>query len=187
MTYHVTVQIHFCYGHRPRLRRRVRASPRPQRPRRDRARVRSARRPRHGVRLRRRQRDVKAWIDATMDHQMILRKDDPLVEWLEAPRTLHDARRQPHGREHRACDIRSREGRGIPGGVGAVVGDARPTPRIAARLEGSGDPKLRLISWKRGSERRGSSKGSITICQAWGRWPSITRFKWSNASSGRPS
>ena len=28
-------------------------------------------------------RDVKAWIDATMDHQMILRKDDPLVAWLE--------------------------------------------------------------------------------------------------------
>ena len=31
-------------------------------------------------------RDVKAWIDATMDHQMILRKDDPLVEWLEKHR-----------------------------------------------------------------------------------------------------
>ena len=28
-------------------------------------------------------RNVKAWIDATMDHQMILRKDDPLVAWLE--------------------------------------------------------------------------------------------------------
>ena len=28
-------------------------------------------------------RDVKAWIDARMDHQMILRKDDPLVPWLE--------------------------------------------------------------------------------------------------------
>ena len=28
-------------------------------------------------------RDVKAWIDETMDHQMILRKDDPLVDWLE--------------------------------------------------------------------------------------------------------
>jgi 6-pyruvoyltetrahydropterin/6-carboxytetrahydropterin synthase len=31
-------------------------------------------------------RDVKAWIDATMDHQMILRRDDPLVEWLESHR-----------------------------------------------------------------------------------------------------
>ncbi len=28
-------------------------------------------------------RDVKAWIDAQLDHQMILRKDDPLVDWLE--------------------------------------------------------------------------------------------------------
>ncbi len=28
-------------------------------------------------------RDVKAWIDARLDHQMILRKDDPLVDWLE--------------------------------------------------------------------------------------------------------
>lgn len=28
-------------------------------------------------------RDVRAWIDERMDHQMILRKDDPLVGWLE--------------------------------------------------------------------------------------------------------
>lgn len=28
-------------------------------------------------------RDVKAWIDERMDHQMILRRDDPLVGWLE--------------------------------------------------------------------------------------------------------
>jgi 6-pyruvoyltetrahydropterin/6-carboxytetrahydropterin synthase len=28
-------------------------------------------------------RELKAWIDATMDHQMVLRRDDPLAEWLE--------------------------------------------------------------------------------------------------------
>ncbi|HUP00943.1 MAG TPA: 6-carboxytetrahydropterin synthase [Gemmatimonadota bacterium] len=27
-------------------------------------------------------RDVKRWIDERLDHQMILRKDDPLVRWL---------------------------------------------------------------------------------------------------------
>jgi 6-pyruvoyltetrahydropterin/6-carboxytetrahydropterin synthase len=27
-------------------------------------------------------RDLKGWIDATMDHQMLLRRDDPLAEWM---------------------------------------------------------------------------------------------------------
>jgi 6-pyruvoyltetrahydropterin/6-carboxytetrahydropterin synthase len=28
-------------------------------------------------------RALKTWIDGTLDHRMLLRKDDPLVEWLE--------------------------------------------------------------------------------------------------------
>lgn len=84
MTYRVTVQIHFCYGHRLLDYEGACAHP-------------------HGhnglveIALESEtldhrgmvfdfgdvKRDVKAWIDATMDHQMILRHDDPLVAWLE--------------------------------------------------------------------------------------------------------
>jgi len=84
MPYRVTVQIHFCYGHR--LLEYAGACAHP-----------------HGhnglVEIELESEalddrgmvcdfgdvkcDVKAWIDRTMDHQMILRKDDPLVGWLE--------------------------------------------------------------------------------------------------------
>ncbi len=83
MTYRVSVQIHFCYGHRLLDYDGACAHP-------------------HGhnglaeIELEADEldgrgmvmdfgdvkRDVKAWIDRTMDHQMILRKDDPLVEWM---------------------------------------------------------------------------------------------------------
>ncbi|CAN5871498.1 6-carboxytetrahydropterin synthase QueD [soil metagenome] len=84
MPYRVTVQIHFCYGHRLLDYDGACAHP-------------------HGhnglveIELESEgldqrgmvfdfgdvKRDVKTWIDARMDHQMILRKDDPLVAWLE--------------------------------------------------------------------------------------------------------
>jgi 6-pyruvoyltetrahydropterin/6-carboxytetrahydropterin synthase len=84
MPYRVTVQIHFCYGHRLLDYDGACAHP-------------------HGhnglveIELESEglddrgmvfdfgdvKRDVKAWIDQRMDHQMILRKDDPLVPWLE--------------------------------------------------------------------------------------------------------
>jgi 6-pyruvoyltetrahydropterin/6-carboxytetrahydropterin synthase len=38
-------------------------------------------------------REIKEWIDSTMDHRMILRRDDPLVEWMSAngePTCLYD-------------------------------------------------------------------------------------------------
>lgn len=28
-------------------------------------------------------REIKGWIDATMDHRMLVRRDDPLAGWLE--------------------------------------------------------------------------------------------------------
>jgi 6-pyruvoyltetrahydropterin/6-carboxytetrahydropterin synthase len=84
MPYRVSVQIHFCYGHRLLDYDGACAHP-------------------HGhnglveIELESEgldhrgmvfdfgdvKRDVKAWIDERMDHQMILRKDDPLVPWLE--------------------------------------------------------------------------------------------------------
>jgi 6-pyruvoyltetrahydropterin/6-carboxytetrahydropterin synthase len=83
MPYRVTVQIHFCYGHRLLDYDGACAHP-------------------HGhnglveIELESDaldargmvfdfgdvKRRVKGWIDDRMDHQMILRKDDPLVEWL---------------------------------------------------------------------------------------------------------
>ena len=84
MSFRVTVQIHFCYGHRLLDYDGACAHP-------------------HGhnglveielesPELDRRgmvvdfgdvKRDVKRWIDERLDHQMLLRKDDPLVGWLE--------------------------------------------------------------------------------------------------------
>ena len=84
MTFRVTVQIHFCYGHRLLDYEGACAHP-------------------HGhnglveieleaTELDRRgmvvdfgdvKRDIKRWIDERLDHQMLLRKDDPLVVWLE--------------------------------------------------------------------------------------------------------
>jgi 6-pyruvoyltetrahydropterin/6-carboxytetrahydropterin synthase len=84
MPYRVSVQIHFCYGHRLLDYDGACAHP-------------------HGhnglveIELESEglddrgmvfdfgdvKRDVKSWIDRRMDHQMILRKDDPLVPWLE--------------------------------------------------------------------------------------------------------
>jgi len=84
MTWRVTVRIHFCYGHRLLDYEGACAHP-------------------HGHnglaeitlesdRLDHRgmvvdfgdvKREIKAWIDDRMDHRMLVRKDDPLVEWLE--------------------------------------------------------------------------------------------------------
>jgi 6-pyruvoyltetrahydropterin/6-carboxytetrahydropterin synthase len=83
MTYRVTVQIQFCYGHRLLDYEGPCAHP-------------------HGhnglveIELEKAgldhrgmvvdfadvKRDVKTWIDDQMDHQMILRDDDPMVAWL---------------------------------------------------------------------------------------------------------
>jgi 6-pyruvoyltetrahydropterin/6-carboxytetrahydropterin synthase len=83
MTYRATVQIHFCYGHRLLDYDGPCAHP-------------------HGhnglveVELETAEldargmvvdfgdvkRELKGWIDATMDHQMLLRRDDPLAEWM---------------------------------------------------------------------------------------------------------
>jgi 6-pyruvoyltetrahydropterin/6-carboxytetrahydropterin synthase len=84
MTWRVTVRIHFCYGHRLLDYEGACAHP-------------------HGhnglaeITLESDQldhrgmvvdfgdvkREIKAWIDDRMDHRMLVRKDDPLVEWLE--------------------------------------------------------------------------------------------------------
>lgn len=85
MTYRATVQIHFCYGHRLLDYDGPCAHP-------------------HGhnglveIELERDdldergmvvdfgdvKREVKEWIDTMLDHQMLLRKDDPLAAWLAA-------------------------------------------------------------------------------------------------------
>ncbi len=84
MTWRVTVQIHFCYGHRLLDYDGACAHP-------------------HGhnglaeitlesdeldargmvVDFGDVKREIKAWIDARMDHRMLVRRDDPMVAWLE--------------------------------------------------------------------------------------------------------
>ena len=53
---------------------------------------------------------------------MILRKDDPLVEWLRSREPYMTLDDNPTA-ENIARAIYDHVGRGIPGGVGAVVGD----------------------------------------------------------------
>lgn len=92
MPYRVTVRIHFCYGHRLMDYDGACAHP-------------------HGHNglaeitleadaLDRRgmvmdfgdvKRGMKAWIDRTMDHQMLVRVDDPLRTWLEESGEPHQA------------------------------------------------------------------------------------------------
>ena len=84
MTYRVTVQIHFCYGHRLMEYDGACAHP-------------------HGhnglaeITLESEsldhrgmvmdfgdvKREIKAWIDDRIDHQMLVREDDPMLAWLE--------------------------------------------------------------------------------------------------------
>lgn len=84
MTYRVTVQIHFCYGHRLMEYDGACAHP-------------------HGhnglaeITLESEaldhrgmvmdfgdvKREIKDWIDDRIDHQMLVRSDDPLLAWLE--------------------------------------------------------------------------------------------------------
>ncbi|MGH7542697.1 MAG: 6-pyruvoyl trahydropterin synthase family protein [Gemmatimonadota bacterium] len=90
MSFRVTVQIHFCYGHRLLDYDGACAHP-------------------HGhnglveielesdeldsrgmvVDFGDVKRDVKRWIDERLDHKMLLRKDDPLAAWLEAQGEPH--------------------------------------------------------------------------------------------------
>ncbi|MDX1660967.1 MAG: 6-carboxytetrahydropterin synthase [Gemmatimonadota bacterium] len=84
MTYRVTVQIHFCYGHRLMEYDGACAHP-------------------HGhnglaeITLESEsldhrgmvmdfgdvKREIKAWVDDRIDHQMLVREDDPMLAWLE--------------------------------------------------------------------------------------------------------
>ena len=70
-------------------------------------------------------RIVKGWIDRELDHKMVLRHDDPLVEPLKAlgePMFLVDS--NPDGRADRAADLRLRRRPGPAGRARQGLGDA---------------------------------------------------------------
>ena len=70
-------------------------------------------------------RVVKGWIDAKLDHQMILRRDDPLVAPLQAARRAHLPRgQQPHRRADREDHLRLHEVAGLPRRPRHRLGDA---------------------------------------------------------------
>ena len=70
-------------------------------------------------------RIVKGWIDRELDHKMVLRHDDPLVKPLAAARRADlPARQQPHGRAHRAADLRVRQRPGPSGRPRHGLGNA---------------------------------------------------------------
>jgi 6-pyruvoyltetrahydropterin/6-carboxytetrahydropterin synthase len=95
MTYRVTVEIHFCYGHRLLDYEGACAHPHGHNGRAE-IELESESLDHRGMVMDFGdvKRELKAWIDETMDHQMILRHDDPLVAWLEDQReplfTLRD-------------------------------------------------------------------------------------------------
>ena len=68
---------------------------------------------------------VKGWIDRELDHKMILRHDDPLVEPLRAlgePMYLLES--NPDRRAHRQADLRQGARAGTRHRHGAGLGDA---------------------------------------------------------------
>ena len=67
---------------------------------------------------------IGAWIDETLDHKMILHRDDPVLPELRAPgRTGGGDRREPHRREHRQADLRPRRLARPAGEGGDAVGN----------------------------------------------------------------
>lgn len=84
MTYRATVQIHFCYGHRLLDYEGPCAHPHGHNGLAE-IELKSDTLDRRGmvVDFGDVKREIKSWIDATMDHQMILRRDDPLVGWMQ--------------------------------------------------------------------------------------------------------
>ena len=70
-------------------------------------------------------RIVKGWIDRELDHKMLLRHDDPLVEAAAAARRAGlSARQQSHRRTPRAPDLRVHERAGLPGRARHGMGNA---------------------------------------------------------------
>ena len=70
-------------------------------------------------------RVVKGWIDKNLDHQMILRGDDPLVGPLKAARRADLHRRfEPDGRAHREDHLRLHPLAGFPRRSRHRLGDA---------------------------------------------------------------
>ncbi len=70
-------------------------------------------------------RVVGGWIDETLDHKMILHKDDPVLPYLRPARRAgpRPRRREPDGGEHRPDDLRLHGVAGVPRHRGAAVGD----------------------------------------------------------------
>ena len=68
---------------------------------------------------------VKGWIDRELDHKMLLRHDDPLVEPLQQlGEPIFICRQQSHRRAHRAADLRLRQRAGTSCRAREGVGDA---------------------------------------------------------------
>ena len=61
-------------------------------------------------------RIVKGWVDRELDHKMILRRDDPLVEPLQrlGEPVIHDDRQRNHGRQKEKRKHQSAEARLSP-------------------------------------------------------------------------
>jgi 6-pyruvoyltetrahydropterin/6-carboxytetrahydropterin synthase len=69
-------------------------------------------------------RVVGGWIDESLDHRMILHKDDPVLPTLRAQgEPVHVVDFNPHSREHRSDDLRVHRLQGLPGRRGQAVGD----------------------------------------------------------------
>ena len=94
-------------------------------------------------------RAIKTWVDRELDHQMILRQDDPLVPVLQGMREpVYHPRQQSHRRAHRAADLR----RGPRTGAARVAGDGVGNAHVVGHLRPAASGRLsRSISTARWS------------------------------------
>ena len=107
-------------------------------------------------------RVVGGWIDETLDHTLLLHKDDPVLPLsTSSRRTGPRSGCQSHGGEHRPADLRLRCRAGVSRGRGEVVGDGVVLRgvfqrAVAARSEyGNG----RRFSFQAGAGGMASMKG----------------------------
>ena len=80
-------------------------------------------------------RVIKSWVDRELDHKMILRHDDPLVQPLrELGEPVYVSDSKPDCRTHCTPDLRLRDRPRIPRGAGNGLGDSPRRPLPTGRL-----------------------------------------------------
>ena len=88
--------------------------------------------------------EIKGWIDDQLDHKMILRHDDPLVNPAAGARRANlPARQQPDRRAHRAPHLRHHEVARLRRGRRPCLGDPLVLRHVRGRVDAGAPRRLR--------------------------------------------